>query len=208
VLAERLFHAFEKNASTEWPWFEDGLSYANARLAHALLLSARAMKQPEMTDGGLQALDWLASTQTAPEGHFAPIGNAGFYRRGGDCARFDQQPVEAHTMVSACIEAYRVTSDKRWEHTACRAFEWFLGRNDLAVPLYDPIDGSCSDGLGPQGANANRGAESTLAFLLSLVEVRLLEHFVPAAVDESGENGEPLDAAENKRQDHLEVARP
>jgi hypothetical protein len=131
-----------------------------------------------MTKAGLESLNWLADLQRADaEGrHFVPIGSNGFYQRGGERARFDQQPVEAQTMVSACLEAFRTTSDKRWRKEARRAFEWFLGRNDLNVPIYDPTTGGCRDGLHPDRANGNQGAESTLAFLQALLELSLAEN--------------------------------
>ena len=104
-----------------------------------------------------------------------PIGNRGFYPRGGERARFDQQPIEAHGMVSACMEAYRTTGDERWKVEAQLAFDWYVGRNDLRSPIYDPRTGGCCDGLQPNHVNPNEGAESTLAFLLSLVEMRRAE---------------------------------
>jgi hypothetical protein len=108
-------------------------------------------------------------------GHFVPIGSNGFYQRGGTRARFDQQPVEAQAMVSACLEAYRMTGDKSWYKEARRAFDWFLGRNDLDLPIYDPTTGGCRDGLHPDRPNENQGAESSLAFLQSVLELRLAE---------------------------------
>jgi hypothetical protein len=128
-----------------------------------------------MLDAGLESLNWLAALQRAPEGHFVPIGSNGFYESGKERARFDQQPVEAQTMVSACIEAFRITGERRWNKEARRAFEWFLGRNDLKLSLYDPTTGGCRDGLHPDRPNENQGAESTLAFLQSLLELRLQE---------------------------------
>jgi hypothetical protein len=113
--------------------------------------------------------------QTSPEGHFSPIGNRGFYRRGDVPARFDQQPIEAQTTIAACIEAYRTTGNYRWRRDACRIFQWFLGRNDVGLALYDRMTGGCGDGLSPEGPSFNQGAESALAFLQSLVELRLLE---------------------------------
>jgi hypothetical protein len=135
-----------------------------------------------MAEAGLESLSWLTTVQRADaEGrHFVPIGSNGFYQRGGERARFDQQPVEAQAMVSACLEAYRVTSDKRWRKEARRAFEWFLGRNDLNLPIYDPTTGGCRDGLHPDRVNENQGAESTLAFLQSLLELRLAENTLQA----------------------------
>jgi hypothetical protein len=136
------------------------------------------MTSKPMLDAGLESLGWLADLQRADieGGHFVPIGSNGFYRRGGERARFDQQPIEAQAMVSACLEAYRITRDKSWRREARRAFEWFLGRNDLNLPIYDPKTGGCRDGLHPDRQNENQGAESTLAFLQALLELRIDEN--------------------------------
>ena len=104
-----------------------------------------------------------------------PIGSNGFYQRGGQRARFDQQPVEAQAMVSSCLAAHRLTGDQRWHKEARRAFDWFLGRNDLNLPIYDPTTGGCRDGLHPDRPNENQGAESSLAFLQAVLELRLAE---------------------------------
>jgi hypothetical protein len=116
--------------------------------------------------------------QKTPAGHFRPIGSNGFYPRDGAHADFDQQPVEAQAMVSACLEALRATQDAVWSREAKRAFEWFLGRNDLGLPLYDSGSGGCSDGLHEDRINENQGAESTLAFHLSLAEMNFAEHVI------------------------------
>jgi hypothetical protein len=177
-LAERLLALYTSHRSDQWRWFEEGLAYCNASLPHALLMSGRWIPNQAMTDAGLEALAWLADVQRADaEGnHFVPIGSNGFYPQGGPRARFDQQPVEAQAMVSACLEAYAITGDRRWHKEARRAFEWFLGRNDLNLPLYDPTSGGCRDGLHPDRPNENQGAESTLAFLQALLELRLAEN--------------------------------
>jgi hypothetical protein len=142
---------------------------------------------------GLEALRWLAQIQTSENGHFRPIGSNGFYPRGGQRADFDQQPIEALAMVSACVEAYRTTEDSRWLNEARLAFEWFLGRNDLGLELYDASTGGCYDGLHEDRINENQGAESTLSFLLSLAELNLLESslaaFRRAAEKANGERG-------------------
>ncbi|MGH7767343.1 MAG: glycosyltransferase family 4 protein [Candidatus Binatia bacterium] len=177
-LAGRLLALYQSHRSNEWRWYEDVLTYCNAALPHALLMCGRSMSNKAMTEAGLESLGWLANLQRAEEagGHFFPIGSNGFYHQGGKRARFDQQPVEAQAMVSACLEAARITGDKRWRKEARRAFEWFLGRNDLNLPIYDPMTGGCRDGLHPDRANENQGAESTLAFLQALLELRLAEN--------------------------------
>lgn len=178
VLMSRLRGLLERNATPDWYWFEEELSYDNAKLAHALILSGRATGQPELFEQGLRALRWLNELQTSEKGHFRPIGSNGFYRRGGERANFDQQPVEAQAMVSACLEAYRATSDGWWYEQAQRAFDWFIGWNDLGLELYSPENGGCRDGLHVDRVNGNQGAESTLAFLLSLEEMRLAQNMV------------------------------
>ncbi len=178
ILTSRLIELLQRCAKPDWCWFEDELSYDNAKLAHALILSGRATGQPEVFERGLEALRWLTELQISEKGHFRPIGSNGFYRRGGVRASFDQQPIEAQATVSACLEAYRATSDLWWYEQAQRAFDWFIGWNDLGLELYSPRGGGCADGLHVDRVNANQGAESTLAFLLSLAEMRLAQNMV------------------------------
>lgn len=169
VLARRLSEAFKKNAKDDWPWPEDTLSYINGKLPHALLLAGENLGNSEMREIALRSLDWLICVQTGPDNCFSPVGTHGGYKRGGTKARFDQQPIEAHAMAEACIQAYNATREQHWLVEAHRCFEWFLGRNDLRIPLYDYASGGCRDGLHPDRANENQGAESTLAWLLSLL---------------------------------------
>ncbi len=176
----RLVRLYESCATPDWPWFEEALSYDNARLPQALIGGGLATGGARAVEIGLCALGWLVEVQRAPQGHFRAIGSDGFYRKGGLPARFDQQPIEANATVSACLEAYRVTGDPAWLNEARSAFEWFLGRNDLGLELYDSVTGGCCDGLHPDRVNRNQGAESTLAFLLSLAEMNLLESSLAA----------------------------
>jgi glycosyltransferase involved in cell wall biosynthesis len=175
-LAGRLLILYQNNYSEEWRWYEKELTYCNASLPHALIICGKSIPNKAMTDAGLESLNWLADLQRADAGHFVPIGSNGFYKKGGEKARFDQQPVEAQAMVSACLEAFRITEDKRWNREARSAFEWFLGRNDLNLSVYDPTTGGCRDGLHSDRLNENQGSESTLAYLQSLLELRLSEH--------------------------------
>jgi glycosyltransferase involved in cell wall biosynthesis len=172
VLAERLLELFRRTSDSKWPWFEDRLTYANARLPQALIVSGTWMEHEEMRLAGTRSLQWLAEIQCSEDGYFAPIGSNGFYRRGARKALFDQQPVEACAMVSACLEAGRTTGDLRWAQHARRAFGWFLGQNHLQQSLYDTTTGGCRDGMHSDRMNENQGAESTLSFLLALAEMR------------------------------------
>ena len=176
TLLQRLLGLYEGASRPDWPWFESRLSYANAKLPHALILGGRWAGMHEAMEVGLRSLRWLTEVQTSDTGHFRPIGSNGFYARGGKRAQFDQQPLEAYTTMSACLEAWFATRDGFWMKETRKAFEWFLGRNDLGRSVYDPSTGGCFDALHVDRVNLNQGAESTLAFLLALQEMRLAEN--------------------------------
>jgi glycosyltransferase involved in cell wall biosynthesis len=194
VLTQKLIDRFEESSHDDWPWFENSLSYANARLSQVLILSGRWADNSKSFEIGLRSLRWLVSVQKAPRGHFRPIGSDGFYQRGGKPAEFDQQPIEAHATISACLEAYRSTNDPWWHEQASIAFEWFLGRNDLGLSLYDSKTGGCCDGLHMDRVNQNQGAESTLAYLIALSEMQLLEHDLKAFQKPTDHEAETLKA--------------
>ncbi|MHB8525793.1 MAG: glycosyltransferase family 4 protein [Candidatus Acidiferrales bacterium] len=173
ALANRLLDSYRVNRSVNWNWFESVLAYSNARLPQALIRAGMRAGNDEMVSVGLETLNWLMTIQRCKiEGHFVPIGSHGFYSKNTERARFDQQPVEACGAVSACLQAYRATGEQRWRKEAWCAFNWFLGDNDLQIALYDPVSGGCRDGLHPDRANENQGAESTLSFLMALLEMR------------------------------------
>ena len=178
ILSAKLMDLFDRSSHDDWHWFEEKLSYDNAKLAQALILTGVDTGQQAMLERGLLALRWLTDLQVSEKGHFRPIGSNGFYPKNGDRAHFDQQPVEAQATVSACLAAYRATSDIWWYEQAQRAFDWFIGWNDLGLELYSPESGACGDGLHVDRVNGNQGAESTLAFLLSLAEMRLVQNMV------------------------------
>ena len=180
LLTQRLLDHFRTNASKEWQWFEPSVTYDNAKLSHAMILSGYWTSRGDVLEVGLQSLRWLVETQKSAAGHFTPIGCNGFWLRGMDCARFDQQPLEAYAMISACLEAHALTRDEYWRSAARRCFEWFLGRNDLGRPLYDSSTGGCRDSLHQDRVSQNQGAESSLAFYLSLAEMTQAE-VVPAS---------------------------
>lgn len=168
-LANKLLRLFYDNASEDWPWIEDTVTYANGKIPQALILSGSRQNRADMLNAGLRCLEWLMEIQTDPKGHFVPVGNNGWYPKRGIKARFDQQPIEALDMIDACHEAYDATNDSKWVSHAQRCLEWFLGRNDLNAPLYEHKSGGCCDGLQADGPNRNQGAESTLVCFLSLL---------------------------------------
>jgi len=176
VLADHLLDIYERSHSKTWEWFEKSLSYSNARLPQALMIAGWRSENQRMIDVGYKTLRWLTSEQHRNDNDvFVPIGSRGFYAEAGEKARFDQQPIEACATISACLQAYRLTDEKFWLDEAWCAFRWFLGKNDLQVPLYDPTTGGCRDGLHPDRVNQNQGAESSLSFLMALLEMHSLE---------------------------------
>ncbi len=182
-LTNKLLHIWDASSSEEWPWFEASLTYDNARLCQALILSGQWMPHPRALEIGLGSLRWLVSIQTAKSGCFRAIGSNGFYKKDGDRAIFDQQPVEAQATVSACHEAFRASKDPFWTVEAERAFQWFLGRNDLNAPLYDFASGGCGDGLHSNRVSENQGAESTLAFHLALAEMDAAQQLITDSIE-------------------------
>ncbi|HWA85045.1 MAG TPA: glycosyl transferase family 1, partial [Opitutus sp.] len=194
ILTQRLLDLFRQHERAGWTWFEPALGYANAWLPHALILAGRWNARHDALDTGLRSLRWLLARQTAPSGDFRPT-DAGAPSLAGSPARLDQKPSEAAATVAACIEAHAATRDPLWVDEARRAFEWFLGRNELGESLYDPTTGGCCDALHVDRLNLNQGAESTLAFLLALQEMRLLDTALHAESPEVGPLTEPLPAA-------------
>lgn len=171
-LAARLMQLFASSSDEDWPWCEDRLTYCNARISQALILSGRWIGDEAMLATGLRSLDWLCTVQTTGDGLFAPVGSSTFFHREGSKAEFDQQPVEACGAVAACLLGHGVTGDARWRTRALQAFNWFLGQNQLDASVYDPATGGCRDGLHPDRTNENQGAESTLSFLMALLDIR------------------------------------
>jgi len=172
TLVQRLIKLYQDNRTENWHWFEDSATYCNPALSQALLRYGHSNDDAEATAIGLESLEWLVEIQQSEKGWIMPIGNKGFYSKGGPISYFDQQPVEVHSLLSACLDAYRVTKALRWYNHATQAFEWFFGRNALGVSVYDKATGGCRDGLHIDRLNENQGAESTLSFIQSLLEMK------------------------------------
>jgi len=170
-MASRLLRGYRTYRTDDWRWFEPVVSYANARLSQALIVAGQWMGDQEMLAAGIESLEWLMHHQSNERGDFRPVGSDGFWKQGRPKAEFDQQPLEAWVSVSACISAAHATGDQEWISKAENAFAWFMGRNDLAVSVYDPSTGGCRDGIHADRPNENQGAESTLSFLCAHTEL-------------------------------------
>lgn len=182
LLADKLLVLFQTAGTADWVWFEEGLSYDNARLSQALIITGTALGRQDYLDAGIKSLRWLVTQQTSASGQFRPVGTEGFYDVRRQPRNFDQQPVEAAATIAASLAAWRADQDSEWTSEAAKAFAWFLGGNDLSIPLIDLETGSCRDGLHPDRANENQGGESVVSYLLGLSEIR---HMARLAEDQS-----------------------
>jgi hypothetical protein len=172
-LARRLTARFERAVTPTWPWPEGRVTYENALLPRALIAAGSWFGSASMLGIGVRTLDWLVAEQTAPAGHFSPIGN-GWWARGGEKSRFDQQPIEATATLLAAETAFTATGDVTHQKVMERAYAWFLGGNDLGIDIAEPRRGAGYDGLTRDGINTNQGAESTLMWLMALEHIRAM----------------------------------
>lgn len=170
-LTKKLYVLFKNNSSEEWAWCENTATYANAVLPHALIVAGKSMYDEKIYNTGIKALNWLIKIQTSSDGHLSVIGNKGWFDKNGIRSTFDQQPIEVKSLLNACLEAYKITEDNKWFAECKKCLAWFLGENDLRLPICDCKTGGCNDGLEKQGLNSNQGAESTLAWLISLINM-------------------------------------
>ncbi len=178
-LCRRLYEVWRDNADDDWPWWEDELTWGSAKLPQAMLVGGAMLEREDMIQAALKALRWCLEVQTGDDGRLSIIGNRGWFVRGGEPAKFEQQPIEAKALVQACIAAAWHTRDKFWADAAVRCFRWFTGFNDVGAAMYNPNTGGCYDGLTPNGPNSNQGAESTLAYVISVLE---LHHYRRAQI--------------------------
>jgi glycosyltransferase involved in cell wall biosynthesis len=168
-LADRLYTLYKNNFKANWPWFEERLTYANAALSHGLIIAGQRISRLDMFEAGIYSLEWLIENQMSSEGHISIIGNQNWHKKNEEKSKFDQQPIEIMNIITTCSTAFMFTGDEKWINKARKCFSWFLGQNDLGAQLYNYQTGGCRDGLHSQGVNANEGAESTLAWLISLI---------------------------------------
>jgi hypothetical protein len=171
-LGGRLHALLAEKRRPGWEWFEEVLAYDNARLCEALLRAGRRLDDPAMRAEGLATLAWLDAQQSNDDGQFRAIGTDSFGRQYMPPLPFDQQPVEAWATIDAARVAHEITGELRWEEMARKAYAWYLGANDVGLPLGSVSDGGCFDGLMSDRVNLNQGAESVLAFQFACCAMR------------------------------------
>lgn len=183
ILASRLMVHLEKNSEKDWKWFEKGLSYENARLPQALICAGAFLQEEKFLHKGLETLKFIMKVQTSKNNYFRPYPTKGFFQDGLTNEKFDQQPVEAQASISACLSAYQITKDQIWYKEALKANDWFYGENDLGIELINQKTGACYDGLHYDRVNENCGAESVLAYLLSLCDMNIFTQMMPKVLN-------------------------
>jgi uncharacterized protein YyaL (SSP411 family) len=172
ALSNQLLGAYEKESSRNWCWFEPYLTYVNGRLPQALFEAYRTTSNSDYLQAAKRSLDFILELQMI-DGKFAPIGNKGWCKKGGERALFDQQSVEASCMVEATLAAYSTTNDEKYRKTAYTIFDWFLGGNCKGEMIYNPKNGGCYDGITSHGLNLNQGAEATTCYLIARLELEI-----------------------------------
>ncbi|HEX2951473.1 MAG TPA: glycosyltransferase [Armatimonadota bacterium] len=166
TLADALLNHYRLTRAEGWEWFSPALTYGNARMPEALLRAGILLDRDDLRDAGITTLNFLNSICFRDD-YLSVVGCHGWYPLGGQCALFDQQPIDAGGMVEANLVAYRYMRQDRYFENAVRAMDWFYGKNILGVSLYDEWSGGCHDGLHTQGVNENQGAESTVTHLMA-----------------------------------------
>ena len=166
-LAQHLINWYRGVCRPDWRWFEEMLTYDNARLSESLAAYYEIMQDSVSLNVACESLEFLVNAQTV-EGVFAPIGNKGWYRVGGPRALYDQQPVDAGATVEACNRVYRIAREKRYLDWSRLALDWYTGFNLKRLAVYDNATGACYDGLIDEGLNLNQGAESVLSYVLAV----------------------------------------
>jgi hypothetical protein len=170
--AARLRTILDRTRRSGWDWFESVLGYDNARMPEALIRAGRRLDDAQMLEDGIRTLAWIDAVQTTEEGVFRAVGTDSFGREFSKPLPFDQQPLEAWAAIDACVAAWEATGDERWAESARRAYGWYLGANDLGMPIATVADGGCYDGLMSDRVNLNQGAESVLAFQFACCAMR------------------------------------
>jgi uncharacterized protein YyaL (SSP411 family) len=172
LLSKQLLEFYEKESSPDWNWFEPYLTYCNARLSQALFKAYSIIRDKKYLNVANESFNFLTKTQMIDK-RFVPVGNNGWYKKGGQRANYDQQPIEASCMIETALTSYQLAGNENHHRLAYKIFEWFLGQNTKNVEVYNSNTGACHDGVTTQGLNLNQGAESTVSYLSARADLEL-----------------------------------
>ncbi|MCX6795970.1 MAG: glycosyltransferase, partial [Candidatus Falkowbacteria bacterium] len=173
-LAAKLIGYWHEHTAPDWQWFEDCLTYSNYKLPEALFRAYAVTNNKTYLEVAKNAINFLSVVAFEKREYFSPIGQDGWYFRGGKRSYFDQQPEDTASAIEALAAAYAITKNKTYQKQAKLSFEWFLGKNHLNQMVYDEATGGCYDGLGRFSLNFNQGAESTLSYFLARLAIENL----------------------------------
>ena len=165
-LSDKMVGMYKENKNNSWHWFEPVLTYDNAILPLALLNAYEVTQDEEYLTIAFESMHFLES-KVFHNDTLRPIGNQGWCKQNGTTAQFDQQGIDVMAMILYYQQAFRLTREQQYLDSMYKSYQWFLGNNDLRLPLYDAATGGCADGLHSEGVNLNQGAESTLAYWIS-----------------------------------------
>ena len=175
TLCDRLVELYNNSSGDDWLWFEESLTYDNARLPQAMLMAGKFLNNKTYISVGIESLNWLYNSLYDSEKNcLSLVGNDGWFVKGKTKAKYDQQPIEIPALIDACYQAFCINNDPKWINRLSISFSWFLGNNDRQEPLCDLISGGCFDGLNPAMINQNQGAESTICWLHSLLKMMII----------------------------------
>jgi hypothetical protein len=169
-LTGKLLEFYEKNSTEDWKWFEDVMTYDNGILPLALFHSTRITADDRTLVVAQESMKFLES-YTLQHGYLTPVGNEGWFRRGGKCPLYGQQSVDVMAFVLLYHQVYLSTENKEYLEKMFLAHLWYLGENSQRLSVYDYETNSCFDGLESHGLNLNQGAESIIAYLISHLTV-------------------------------------
>ncbi|MDP1844426.1 MAG: glycosyltransferase [Sediminibacterium sp.] len=165
-LANQLCDEFDKCSTENWHWFETAMTYDNGLLPAALYKAYELIGNDRFLNVANKSTAFLEH-KCFKHDYLSLIGNQRWYIMNEDYDLYAQQPIDAMAMVILYDCMYKLNQSKVASDKLQISFKWFLGYNDLDLPLYDTDTFGCNDGIEEFSINRNQGAESTIAYHLA-----------------------------------------
>jgi hypothetical protein len=172
------FLAMIKNKQAKnWVWPESIITYDNGKIIQAYFLLGEILENEKCIEAGEKILNFYVE-KTTKKGYFQAPGNknGGFWMHGKRMPLYDEQPLEASSLVSALTTAAIILNKKEYLSKAKLVYEWFFGKNRLSLSLVDKKSGAVHDGLRKSDLNDNKGAESYLSLNLAYFAIKKRVH--------------------------------